>query len=184
MKVKIKYVWFVTWLNNLSVTWLCGWGSLILSHHSAKFGVHRPCESESGDLTFFICHPTTISKCHVTFRLGPLILSHHPAMFRVHRPYGTGNNSVCNINFNSSSDFDSNSNTEVYKWPILILNYLKLIPCVTKTSHMYKNHLIFFFSMFKMFFFCLFHERNGIKSFHNWFTITANMEGCFVKEVL
>ena len=33
VKVKIKYFW--------SVTWLCGWGSLIFSHHPAKFGVHR-----------------------------------------------------------------------------------------------------------------------------------------------
>ena len=64
VKVKIKYFWFDTCVHNWSVTWLCGWGSLILSHHPAKFGVHRLCES--GDITFFICHVTTISKCHMT----------------------------------------------------------------------------------------------------------------------
>ena len=41
-----------------------GGGFLVLSHELAKFRIHRPCES--GDITFFICHVTTISKCHVT----------------------------------------------------------------------------------------------------------------------
>ena len=48
---------------------------------------------------------------------GPLILSHHPAKFGVHRAYGTGNGGVCNIISKSSSNFNSNSNAEVYKWP-------------------------------------------------------------------
>ena len=49
-------------------------GFLILSCHSAKFGVHKPCES--GDITFLICHVTTISKCHVTLWVGsPLFKS-------------------------------------------------------------------------------------------------------------
>ena len=42
VKVKIKYFWFATWPLYSFVTWLCGWDSLILSHHPAKFGVHRP----------------------------------------------------------------------------------------------------------------------------------------------
>ena len=33
---------FVTWPRCRSVTWLCGWGRLILNHHPARFGVHRP----------------------------------------------------------------------------------------------------------------------------------------------
>ena len=45
-----------------------GGGSLVLSHELAKFRIHRPCES--GDITFFICHVTTILKCHVTLSLG------------------------------------------------------------------------------------------------------------------
>ena len=36
----------------------------ILSHHPAKFVVHRLCES--GNITFSICHVTTKLKCHVT----------------------------------------------------------------------------------------------------------------------
>ena len=65
VKVEIKCFLFVTWPRYRSVTWLCEWSPLILSHHPAKFGVHRP--------------------------------------------YGTGNNGVCNISSNSSS----NSNAEV-----------------------------------------------------------------------
>ena len=65
VKVKTKYFWFVTWTQNWSVTWLCAWISIILNHHPAKFGVHRPCES--GDINFLICHVTTWSMCHVTF---------------------------------------------------------------------------------------------------------------------
>ena len=57
-------------------------GFLILSHHPAKFGVHRPCKSE--DITFFIYHMTTWSTCHMTFWVGCLILSHHPAKFGIH----------------------------------------------------------------------------------------------------
>ena len=30
------------WMRHQSVTWLCGSGPLILSHHPAKIGVHRP----------------------------------------------------------------------------------------------------------------------------------------------
>ena len=36
---------------------------------------------------------------------------------------------------------------------MLILYCLKLTPCVTKTSHMWQNHLIFFFCIFKIDFF-------------------------------
>ena len=45
-----------------------GGGSPVLSHKLAKFRIHRPCES--GDITFFICHVTTILKCHVTLSVG------------------------------------------------------------------------------------------------------------------
>ena len=41
-KVELECFLFVTWTRYRSVTWLCGWGPLVLSHHPAKFGVHRP----------------------------------------------------------------------------------------------------------------------------------------------
>ena len=49
---------------------------------------------------------------------GVPILSHHAARFGVHRPYRTGKNGVCSI----SSNFNSNSNAEVYKWPKRFFN--------------------------------------------------------------
>ena len=70
VKVRIKYFWFVTWLLDRSVTWLCGWGPFILSHHPAKFGIHRPWES--GDVTSLICHVTTWWICYVTLWVGSL----------------------------------------------------------------------------------------------------------------
>ena len=86
-------------------------GFLILSHHPAKFGAQRPCESE--DITFFICHVTTCLMCHMTLWMG-FILSDHPAKFRVHRSYETRNNGVCNIyQFQFSSISNSNSNAGV-----------------------------------------------------------------------
>ena len=42
MKVEIYRFLFATWPQYRSVTWLCGWGPLILSDHPAKFRVHRP----------------------------------------------------------------------------------------------------------------------------------------------
>ena len=99
---------FVTWPLGWYVTWLCGWGRLILGHHTAKFGIRKSCES--GDIPVFNCHVTTISKCHVTFWVGPLIQSDCPAKLRVHRLYGTGDNGVCNVSSNSSSISNSNSN--------------------------------------------------------------------------
>ena len=39
--------WFVTWPQYCGVMWLCGWGPLILSHHPAKFGVHKPYGTEN-----------------------------------------------------------------------------------------------------------------------------------------
>ena len=77
VKVEIHRFLFVAWPLGRCVTWSCGWGPLILSHHPAKFGVYRPCESE--DITFFICHVTMTSKCHVTLWMGLSILSDHPA---------------------------------------------------------------------------------------------------------
>ena len=137
--MKIKYFWFVTWPHSWSVIWLCGWGSLILSHHPAKVRVHR--SREGGDITFLICHvnvsrdfvggPLIVSLVNVeiqrfllvtrpqywsvTWICGwvLLILSHYPAKFRVHRPYETGNSGVCNITFNSNSNSNSNSSAEV-----------------------------------------------------------------------
>ena len=46
------------WPRYWSVTWLCGWDPLILSHQPAKFGVHRPCKSK--DIKFF-----DLSRDHV-----------------------------------------------------------------------------------------------------------------------
>ena len=109
VKVEIKRFWFVTWTRGRWVMRFCRWGPLFLSYHPAMFGVHKPCES--GYITLFICHVTTISKCHLALWVKPLILSHHPAKFGVHRPYGTGNDSVCNISSNSNSN--SNSTAEV-----------------------------------------------------------------------
>ena len=61
-----------------------GGGSFVLSQELAKFRIHRSCES--GDITFFICHVTTISKCHANLWVGPLILSHQPTKFEIHGP--------------------------------------------------------------------------------------------------
>ena len=79
-----KMFWINTWLRDRCVPWLCRWGSFILSHHPPKFGVRRPCEG--GNITFFICHVTTILKCHVTLMWRLLILSYQLAKFGVHRP--------------------------------------------------------------------------------------------------
>ena len=140
VKVEIYCFLFATWPLGQCVMWYCGWGPLILSHHPAKFGVHRPCES--GNITSLICHVTTWSMRLMTLRVGsphvkvemyllllapwpqcgsvtwlcgwgPLNLSDHPAKFRVHRPYGTENNGVCNISSSSNSISNSNSNVEV-----------------------------------------------------------------------
>ena len=89
VKVKIKYFWFVTCPLDQSVTWLCGWCPFILSHHPAKFEIHRPWES--WDITSLICHVTTRSMCHVTCGWGSLILSHHTTRFGVHRSCESGN---------------------------------------------------------------------------------------------
>ena len=70
VKVRIKYFWFVTWSLDQTVTWLFWWGPFILSHHPAKFGIHRPWES--GDITSLICHMTTWSICYVILWVGSL----------------------------------------------------------------------------------------------------------------
>ena len=57
--------------------------SFVLSQELAKFRIHRSCES--GDITFFICHVTTISKCHVTLRMGSSLSSHQLAKFEFHK---------------------------------------------------------------------------------------------------
>ena len=89
VKVKMEFFSSVTWPLDRSVTWLCGWDHFILSHHPAKFGIHRSWESE--DITSLICHVTKWLICHVTCGWGSLILSHRPTRFRVHRPCESGN---------------------------------------------------------------------------------------------
>ena len=92
-----------TWARDRCVTWLCRWGFLILRHDSAKLGIHRPCKS--GDITFFICHVTTTSECHVALWVGsPHPKSYYPTRFGVHRPNGNGNNGVCSISSNSNAE--------------------------------------------------------------------------------
>ena len=52
VKVEIYRLWFITWPRSWCVMQLYGWGPFILSHQSAKFGIHRPCES--GDIASLI----------------------------------------------------------------------------------------------------------------------------------
>ena len=68
VNVETKHFWFVKWSSEWCVPWLRRWGFLIVTYHSAKFGVHRP--SESGDITFLICHVSTIVKCHMALWVG------------------------------------------------------------------------------------------------------------------
>ena len=63
VKVEIQRFLFIRWPPYRIVTWLYGWGPLILSHQPVKFWVHRPCKS--GGITFLICHVTR-NQCHVT----------------------------------------------------------------------------------------------------------------------
>ena len=84
VKVKIKYYWFVTWWLDRSVTSLFGWSSIILSHHPAKFEIHRLWES--GNITPLICQVTTCLMYHVIFGWGSVLQSHHPGRFGFHRP--------------------------------------------------------------------------------------------------
>ena len=88
VKVDIYPFLFVKWPRGWRVTWICGWCPFILSHHTTKFGVHRPFESEN--ITFFICHVTKISKYHVTFWVGPLTLSYCPTKLGIHRTCESG----------------------------------------------------------------------------------------------
>ena len=45
-----------------SVTWLCGWGPLILSDHPAKFGVHRPYGTENNGVCNISSNSNSISS--------------------------------------------------------------------------------------------------------------------------
>ena len=56
-------------------------GIFSFNHHPAKFG---PCENE--DITFFICHVTTWSKCRLNLWVDSLILTLHRAEFVGHGP--------------------------------------------------------------------------------------------------
>ena len=80
-----------------SDTWLCRWGPFTLSHHSAKFGFHRPWKR--GDITSLIYYMTTCLMCHLTCGWGSLILSHHSAKFGVHRPCESGDRTffICHM---------------------------------------------------------------------------------------
>ena len=102
VNVEKKRFWFATWPRGWCVTWLYKWGTFILSHWSAKFGVHRLCERE--DVTFFFVMWPQYRSVTWLCGWGPLVLSHHPAKFGVQRPYGAGNNGVCNISSNSNSN--------------------------------------------------------------------------------
>ena len=84
-KMKIKYFWFVTWPHQ-SATWLCGWVPLILSHHTDKFGVHRPCKS--------VTWPRDQSVAWLC-RCGPFILSHNLAKFGGHGLCESGDTMLC-----------------------------------------------------------------------------------------
>ena len=88
VNVEIKRFWLDTWPRDPCVTWLCKWGSLIVSHYPAKFGVHRVCES--GNITFFVCHVTMLLKFHINCGWGCLTLSHHHAKLGFHRPCKSG----------------------------------------------------------------------------------------------
>ena len=50
VKMGILRFSFVIWPRHRRVTWLCGWGLFILSHHPAKFGVHRPCRTQNNNV--------------------------------------------------------------------------------------------------------------------------------------
>ena len=68
VKVKIKYFWFVTWSRDRYLAWLCGGCLFILSQQSAKFGIHRPCES--GGIIPLMCHLVTWFVCRVALWVG------------------------------------------------------------------------------------------------------------------
>ena len=114
---------FFTWPRDWCVKWLCGLSPLILSHHLAKFGVHRPCGS--GDKRFlFVTWPRYRS---ITWLVGwgPLILNTTLLGFGV-----TGNNSVCSIS--------SNSNAEVYKWSTFSFFKFKFRTCSCESFSLQK----------------------------------------------
>ena len=50
VKVEIYNFLFITWPQYGSATWLCGWGLLILSHHPAKFEIHRLYGTRNNDV--------------------------------------------------------------------------------------------------------------------------------------
>ena len=47
------------------VTWLCGWGTLILSHHTAKFGIHGPYGSRDNGICNISCNSNSNSNADV-----------------------------------------------------------------------------------------------------------------------
>ena len=75
-KVEIWLLWFATGLRDRCITWLCGCGYLILSHHLAKFEVYMPCEYR--DITSFIYYMTTRSMYQVTLWVGFLYPKSQP----------------------------------------------------------------------------------------------------------
>ena len=71
--------------------------------------------------------------------VGEVVSSHHSAKFGIHRPCRTRNNDVSNIRSNSSS----NSNAEVYKWPIEMLTTIKeiIVSLIRKIKTDHYNNL-------------------------------------------
>ena len=65
MKVEIYHFLFVTWQLGRCVTWLCGWGPLILSDHPASLGVHRPSGTGNNGVCNISSNPNSNSNAKV-----------------------------------------------------------------------------------------------------------------------
>ena len=62
---------------------------------------------------FFIYHVTMISRRQATLWVGSCHPNHNPARFGANRPCGNGNNGVCSISSNSSSNCNSNAEVPI-----------------------------------------------------------------------
>ena len=63
--VEISVFLFTKWPQYRSVTWLCGWGPLILSDHPAKFRVHRPYGTGNNGICNISSNSNSISNSNV-----------------------------------------------------------------------------------------------------------------------
>ena len=119
MKVEIKRILFGKSPRYRSLTWLCGWGPLILSHQPDKFGVHRPCESKDikwqrGWCVMWLC------------RWDLLILSHYSAKFGVCRPSESGDMFVvCHVTTRSKCHVTLQVRSD----------HTKSLPCLVWSQH-------------------------------------------------